>query len=146
MQSVAFGVFKYPITFVFGNTPKVFLNTPKVILNKAGLLFNKAGLLFNKAGLFQNKVGLFQNKAGLFQNKVGLLSNMHFLVSIYSIFGLQIPKISSKSHKIHQLSMCFTRCFCYFSPKTGICCHPAATKNVPKYWCYRRLVAGWQQN
>ena len=42
--------------------------------------------------------------------------------------------------------MCFTRCFCCFSPKTGICCHPAATKNVPKYWCYRRLVAGWQQN
>ena len=125
MQSVAFGIFKYSITFVFGNTPKVILNTPKVILNKAGLL---------------------SNKARLFQNKAGLLSNRHFLLSIYSIFGLQRPKISSKSHKIHQLSMCITRCFCYFSPKTGICCHPAATKNVTKYWHYRRLVAGWQQN
>ena len=42
--------------------------------------------------------------------------------------------------------MCFLVVLVVFLPKTGICCHPAATKNVPKYWCYRRLVAGWQQN
>ena len=146
MQSVAFGIFKYSITFVFGNTPKVFLNTPKVFLNTPKVILNKAGLLSNKAGLLSNKAGLLSNKARLFQNKAGLLSNRHFMVSIYSIFGLQRPKISSKSHKIHQFSMCFTRCFCYFSPKTGICCHSAATKNMPKYWHYRSLVAGWQQN
>jgi hypothetical protein len=39
----------------------------------------------------------------------------------------------------------FTRFFC-FLPKIEICCHPAATRNMPKYWHYRRLVAGWQQN
>ena len=62
MQSVAFGIFKYSITFVFGNTLKVFLNTPKVILNTPKVILNKAGLLSNKARLFQNKAGLLSNR------------------------------------------------------------------------------------
>ena len=32
-----------------------------------------------------------------------------------------------------------------FFAKMRICCHRAATKKSPKYRCFRRLVAGWQQ-
>ena len=75
------------------------------------------GYFSNNARVFLNTPKVFLNKAGLLFNKAGLLQNKAWLLSI----------------------------ICCFSPKIGICCHPAATKKVPKYWHYRRLVAGWQQ-
>ena len=82
-----------------------------------GYFSNNARVFLNTPKVFLNKAGLLFNKAGLLQNKAGLLQNKAGLLSI----------------------------FCCFSPKIGICCHSAATQKVPKYWHYRRLVAGWQQ-
>ena len=85
--------------------------------NNARVFLNTPKVFLNTPKVFLNKAGLLQNKAGLLQNKAGLLQNKAGLLSI----------------------------LCCLLPKIGICCHPAATKKVPKYWHYRRLVAGWQQ-